>query len=59
MFYKVDVSKNISDGERKFFKKMKGECMVPFIILVVNSCSERYKHNNFYTFEYGAEYGAE
>ena len=33
--------------------------MVPFIILVVNSCSERYKYNNFYTFEYGAEYGAE
>ena len=33
--------------------------MVPFIILVVNSCSERYKYNNFYIFEYGAEYGAE
>ena len=57
----MDVSKNICNGKRDLFFKMKEECNVFCVKLVVWLIVAEKSTNilTFYIFEYGAEYGAE
>ena len=57
----MDISKSISDGQRKVLFGVKEECKVSYLKLVVWSivCQKGTNILFFYIFEYGGECSAE